>query len=101
MEVRQGEGGRLPETAEAPQLQQVLDEAPVEHPEVLAWIAEAKRLFAEAEERFEAGLVLPALSSLAAVSPLHHMLTERFSCLLMTAVPTEPAEADIAPGLYL
>lgn len=83
------------------QLQQVLDEAPIEHPEVLAFIAEAKRLFAEAEERFEAGLVLPALSSLAAVPPLHHMLTEKFAFLLMTAEPSEPAEADIAAGLYL
>ena len=99
MEVRHGEGGRFPETAEVPKLQQVLDEAPVEHPEVLAWIAEAKRLFAEAEERFEAGLVLPALSSLAAVPPLHHMLTERFSGLLLTA--DEPDDADVATGLYL
>ncbi len=100
MEVRQGEGGRLPET-ELPRLQRALDEAPIEHPEVLMWIAEAKRLFAEAEERFEAGFVLAALSSLTAVPPLHRMLTERFSFLLMTAEPSEPAEVDSAPGLYL
>ena len=35
------------------------------HPEVLAWLKEARRLFEEAEERLESGAVLPALSSLA------------------------------------
>jgi hypothetical protein len=38
---------------------------------VKAWFAEAHRLFIEAEERLGLGNVLPALSSLAAVPPLH------------------------------
>ena len=71
-----------------------------EHPEVLAWLAEAKRLFAEAQERLEDGRVLPALSSLAAVPPLHRMLVERCSELLDADCGGD--EADEAPrGLYL
>ena len=72
-----------------------------EHPEqVLAWLAEARRLFAEAEHRLESGQVLPALSSLAAVPPLHRMLVERCSELLDAHCGGD--EADQAPtGLYL
>ncbi|MGI8936768.1 MAG: hypothetical protein ACR2JF_00885 [Iamia sp.] len=91
----------MPHTDDLPQLQEAPDASPIEHPDVLAWLAEAQRLFAEAEERFEAGRVLPALSSLAAVPPLHHMLTERFSGLLLTAEAPEPDDADLATGLYL
>jgi hypothetical protein len=98
MGVHQDEVDRLPQTDEMRQLHQTLGKAPVEHPEVLEWIAEAKRLFGEAEERYEAGLVLPALSSLAAVPPLHHMLTERFAGLLLTS---GSSEANISTGLYL
>jgi hypothetical protein len=73
--------------------------SPSEHPEVVAWLAEAKRLFAEAEDRFEAGLLLPALSSLAAVPPLDGMLVERCSKLLDAA----GGETEDAPpsGMYL
>lgn len=91
----------MTETNELPQLQQALNE---EHPDVLAWLVEAQRLFAEAEERFEAGQVLSALSSLAAVPPLHSMLVKRFSGMVITVAPTEPEEPDeldFSPGLYL
>jgi hypothetical protein len=101
MRVCHEEGDRLPDTDDLPHLQEALDASPIEYPDVLAWLAEAQRLFAEAEERFEAGRILPALSSLAAVPPLHHMLTERFSGLLLTAAAHEPDDADTAPGLYL
>jgi hypothetical protein len=104
MEVHHDEGGRLTETAELTQLQQARREPPIEHPDVLAWLAEAQRLFAEAEERFEAGRVLSALSSLAAVPPLHSMLIDRFSGIVITTDPTAPEESDerdFSPGLYL
>lgn len=70
MRTHTDEGDRLSETDELPQLQEALDASPIEHPDVLAWLAEAQRLFAQAEERFEAGRILPALSSLDAVPPL-------------------------------
>lgn len=67
---------------------------------MLAWLAEAKRLFAEAEDRIGAGQVLPALSSLAAVPPLHRMLVQRCSELL-----DEYDEDDVedlpSRGMYL
>lgn len=69
------------------------------HPEVFTWLNEARRLFEEAEERLESGAVLPALSSLAAVPPLHGMLMSRCSEML------DPVEIEDAPGtpngLYL
>lgn len=65
----------------------------VVHPEVLAWLNEARRLFEEAEERLEAGAVLPALSSLVAVPPLHGMLMGRCSEML------DPAEIDDEPDI--
>ena len=69
------------------------------HPEVLAWLKEARRLFEEAEERLESGAVLPALSSLAAAPPLHGLLIGRCSKML------DPTEIDDVPdspsGLYL
>ena len=69
------------------------------HPDVLAWLNEAKRLFDEAEERLDSGAVLPALSSLAAVPPLHGMLMSRCSEMLdPTEIDDEP---DTATGLYL
>ena len=69
------------------------------HPDVLAWFSEAKRLFEEAEERLESGAVLPALSSLAAVSPLHGLLMGRCSEMLKS---TEINDAPATPnGLYL
>ena len=77
------------------------DRAASEHPEVLAWMAEAKRLYAEAQERLEAGRVLPALSSLAAVPPLHRMVVERCAELLDSDDGDESAEAPPPNGLYL
>ena len=50
--------------------------------EVLSWAQEARRLFEEAERRIRLGAVLPALSSLAAVHPLHGMLVNRCSEML-------------------
>lgn len=94
-------GGRLTGTDQNPHLQLALDEASVEHPEVIAWFAEAKRLFAEAEERFGAGRVLPALSSLAAVPPVHHMLVDRCSDLLVAPEPAMSSEPDAPNGMYL
>ncbi len=69
--------------------------------EVRAWFREAHRLFMEAEERLDDGSVLPALSSLAAVPPLHRMLVERCSEILGSddAEPTD--EAAVPCGLYL
>ena len=74
-------------------------ESAIQHPEVLTWLSEAQRLFAEAQERLESGRVLPALSSLAAVPPLHHLLVERCSELLNgTQVETDPCNGS---GTYL
>ena len=74
-------------------------------PEVVACLNEVKRLFDEAEERLGSGAVLPALSSLAAVPPLHKMLMGRCSAMLEPTVPDgqdEPADSAAAPtGLYL
>lgn len=91
----------MPNTDDLPQLREVLDALAIEHPDVLAWLAEARRLFAEVEERFAAGRILPALSSLAAVPPLHHMLTERFAGLLLTAEDAASDDGNAATGLYL
>ena len=68
-------------------------------PDVSSWVHEAQRLFDEAERRLQTGAVLPALSSLAAVPPLHKLLLGRCSEML------DQASADDAPsvpnGLYL
>ncbi len=63
------------------------------------WVAEGKRLFAEAEARIESGEFLPALSSLAALPPLHGTLCERLSDIVNSA----PQEADESTtcGMYL
>lgn len=77
-------------------------EAPTSgYPEVLVWLAEAKRLFAEAEERFQTGRFLPALSSLAAVPPLHRMLVDRCSELLDAGDRDDGGEAPLPSGMYL
>lgn len=81
---------------------QPLDGSPFEHPDVLVWLAEARRLFTEAEERLEAGCILPALSSLTAVPRLHRMLIDRCASLLVTSDEAEtPGKTDGRPGLYL
>lgn len=68
---------------------------------MLAWFSEATRLLVEAEERLEAGDVLPALSSLAAVPSLHRMLTERCSTLLEGGDGNAADEPDAPTGMYL
>ena len=70
------------------------------HPGLLAWLAEARRLFAEAEDRIGAGQVLPALSSLAAVPPLHRMVVSRCSELL-DAGDAQAEENVPSGGMYL
>lgn len=67
-------------------------------PELLSFIHEAQRLFGEAEARLRSGAVLPALSSLAAVPPLHGVLMGRCSELLNRASDDSP---EIPHGLYL
>jgi hypothetical protein len=72
----------------------------VVHEEYRAWFAEARRLLVEAEERLDRGGILPALSSLAAVPPLHRMIVERCSEMLDNhPEPTHPPHTP--PGLYL
>lgn len=67
---------------------------------VVAWFAEARRLFDEAEERLAEGAPLSALSSLVAVPPLHRMIMDRCSELLDG--PSEvPDEYEPSQGLYL
>lgn len=67
-------------------------------PELLSFLHEAQRLFDEAETRLRSGAVLPALSSLAAVPPLHGMLMGRCSEMLDR---TSDDSTDIPSGLYL
>lgn len=69
--------------------------------EVRAWFSEAHRLFMEAEERLDDGSVLPALSSLAAVPPLHRMLVERCSEMLDSEEADPIDESAVPCGLYL
>lgn len=101
MEAINTQGGLLAGTEQKPHLTVAPAGAGVEHPDVLAWFEETKRLLAEAEERFESGKILPAISSLAAVPPLHSMLIERCSVMLDEATHPE-AELPAQPsGMYL
>lgn len=55
----------------------------------------------EAEARLDEGSVLPAISSLAAVPPLHRMLVEHCSKML-DGKDAEPIDdAAVSCGLYL
>ena len=63
------------------------------------WVAEGKRLFIEVEARIDAGEFLPALSSLAALPPLHGTLCERLS-VIVNSVPQEAERLDNC-GMYL
>jgi hypothetical protein len=95
-------GDRSTGTAQIDHSELALEEVTTEHPEVLAWFTEAKRLFAEAEERLKTGEVLPALSSLVAVPPLHHMLVERCSELLHADDEAPEVPESVPPsGMYL
>jgi hypothetical protein len=69
-------------------------------PKLESWLVEARRLFVEVQERLVAGQVLAALSSLAAVPPLHRMVVERCAELLDSDDDNEPP--DSCPGgMYL
>jgi len=63
--------------------------------ELASWLSEATRLILEAESRLRSGEVLPALSSLSAVQPLHGMLMGRCSEML------DDDASNGHPGLYL
>lgn len=65
-----------------------------------AWFEEFRRLVAEAEERFNAGDVRPALASLAAIPPVHRVLVEGCGDLLEDPNPEVPVD-DGHLGLYL
>jgi hypothetical protein len=67
--------------------------------ELEKWLAESKRLLSEAEARVEMGEFLPALSSQAALPPLHGTLCERLSELVV-AGPEATAEPGNC-GVYL
>jgi hypothetical protein len=67
--------------------------------ELEMWLAEGKRLVAEAEARVVSGEFLPALSSLAALPPLHRMLCERLSDIV-NATPQGTDESTTF-GMYL
>ncbi len=64
-----------------------------------AWFDEFRRLVAEAEERFNAGEVLPTLASLAAIPNVHRVLIDGCGELLATA--EVDAVDDAHCGLYL
>jgi hypothetical protein len=68
-------------------------------PETGAWIAEAIRLFVEASDRFADGELQAAMSSLAAVPRLHHLLVDR--CVELIEVEPAPSEDVPLPGMYL
>ena len=65
-----------------------------------AWFEEFRRLVAEAEERFHAGEVMPALASLAAIPPVHRTLVEGCGDLLDDQTSEVPVD-DTCIGLYL
>ena len=76
-------------------------DATVKHPEVLVWFTEMKRLIAESEDRFWRGEVVPALSSLVAVGPVHELLVERCSELASSADALHADDRPVAIGMYL
>lgn len=73
----------------------------IESTPIPRWFAEFRRLVTEAEERFNAGEVLPALASLAAIPPVHRVLTEGCGELLEGEPDDVPIDDDVHPGLYL
>jgi hypothetical protein len=94
MELAVNAADRVADAGQRPAVAEIGD-----HPEVFAWFAEAKRLFAEAEERLGSGRLLPALSSLAAVPPLHRMLVQRCSEILDDS--EDDVEDEPSSGMYL
>lgn len=72
---------------------------PAPEKEIKQWLHELTRITMEALERFDNGELLPAISSLAAIPPLHATLIE--NCI-MASKETSPNEDDTTPpGLYL
>lgn len=67
--------------------------------EIRQWFEELIRISTEAEERFNKGDVIPALSSLAAIPPLHSTLME--NCVNATKESNEIPTQTEKPGLYL
>src|SRR5262245_27004842 len=101
MEAINTNGGPLAKADQKPHLAVASTGAGDEYPDVLAWFEETKRIVAEAEERFESGKILPALSSLVAVPPLHSMLIERCSVMLDEATASGPELPPQPHGMYL
>ena len=63
-------------------------------------VRRVRRLVGEAEQRFAAGQYRPALASLAAISPVHHILVDGCGAMLDTIEVEGPA--DCGPvGIYL
>ena len=71
----------------------------VNHTDLQMWVAEGKRLLIEAEGRIGSGDLLPALSSLAALPPLHRSLCERLSDIVN--LTPQPADQPDHCGMYL
>lgn len=68
--------------------------------ELAGWFSEFHRLVEEAEQRFTAGHVLPALASLAAVPMVHRRLAEGCAALVEGPDESEP-RPDVPHGSYL
>jgi len=67
--------------------------------QIAEWFAEFRRLAAEAEERFDAGDLRPALASLAAVPMVHQALMVQCGELVDEACADE--SGDEFHGTYL
>jgi hypothetical protein len=68
--------------------------------DALSWLEELRRLSEEAAERFAEGRVLSALSSLAAIPPIHRMLVERCSIMLNDDL-TDTENPLASTGMYI
>ena len=69
--------------------------------DLMAFFDEMSRLVAEAQSRAESGEVLRALSALAALPQMHHMVVDRCGALLSGPDAPTVEEPDVAYGLYL
>ncbi len=72
---------------------------PVSEKENKQWFEELLRICAEAEQRFENGELLPALSSLAAIPPLHQTLVK--NCVAASKELSPQDSKEQATGLYI
>jgi hypothetical protein len=71
----------------------------VDQTDLQMWVAEGKRLLIEAEARIESGDLLPALSSLAALPPLHRTLCECLSDIVNST--SQKVDQPDHCGMYL